>query len=115
MARFSKGTTDHDGDGHMGGSRKGGSMAKTAKKKAPAKPRISAGEKARIEQEKASLATTMDPQTGQSVVNPEKPTKAALAERRSAMERQFAEADGEGQPTTEDVKAASLGRAMRGY
>lgn len=31
--RFSRGTTDHDGDGHMGGSRKGGNaMAKAPKK-----------------------------------------------------------------------------------
>lgn len=37
MARFSKGTTDHDGDGRMGGSRKGTVMAKEPKKSAPKK------------------------------------------------------------------------------
>jgi hypothetical protein len=40
MPRFSKGTTDHDGDGHMGGSRKGD--ATMAKK--PARKRMTRAE-----------------------------------------------------------------------
>lgn len=38
MTRFRKGTTDHDGDGRMGGSNPGGIMAKKAAKKAKDEP-----------------------------------------------------------------------------
>lgn len=38
MSRFRKGTTDHDGDGRMGGSLKENDMTKTPTKKPSAKP-----------------------------------------------------------------------------
>jgi hypothetical protein len=91
MARFSTGTTDHDGDGRMGGSRKGGDMAKT-----PAKPRRSA---ARREQESA--------ETAEAAIQPKV--------KKSALEEQFAAADEKGAASLENIQNATLSRVIRGY
>lgn len=98
MERFSKGTTDHDGDGRMGGSRKGRTMAKAAKKPTKA-----------IEEQRNVMATAPDPQSGMSQVKAEKPTASAA---KKALEQQFAEADAKADPA---VAEASLSRAIRGY
>ena len=65
MTRFSKGTTDHDGDGHMGGSRKGDN----AMAKKPTKVR----------------RMTRADETAEA--------KATKAEKQEAAKDQFAEAD----------------------
>lgn len=85
MARFRKGTTDHDGDGRMGGSMKETDMAKknTAAKKAD-----------------EALATN-----------------APKAEKKAAVEEQFAEADAKADPelTEDDIEAMQVGLQVRGY
>lgn len=81
-------------------------MAKAPAKKAKrtAKPRLS---KAALEQAKNEAATVMDPQTGQEVIQPEKPTKAAIEKQKAAAAEQFAEADA--------LAMAALSRQIRGY
>lgn len=50
MSRFSKGTTDHDNDGRMGGSRKGESAMAKASSKKPA------ASKAAVKDKQAAVA-----------------------------------------------------------
>lgn len=114
--RFRKGTTDHDGDGRMGGSNKENTMAK-----APAKrtTRTKAAEdKAALEAAKTDAATVMDPQTGMDVVHAEKPTKAALEAKKAETAEQFAEADEKGRAgkaTPDEIAEATLSRSIRGW
>lgn len=87
MPRFSKGTTDHDNDGRMGGSMKGdATMAKAKKAKA------------------APKEPSMDPQSGMA---PGKDAKAAKAD----TEAMFAEADAKGDPSEDE----RVGQQVRGY
>lgn len=73
-SRFVKGTTDHDNDGNRGGSLpKGDDMAKETKKA---------------------------------------PVKKAVAARKAAVEEQFAEADAKADPAVEE---ATLSRQIRGW
>lgn len=109
MARFRKGTTDHDGDGKIGGSQKETPMAKT-----PVKRTTKASEaKAALETAKIEAATTMDPQTGQDVVHAEKPTTAAIEKAKAETAKQFAKADEEGSPAA--IAEATLSRSIRGW
>lgn len=98
MTRFSKGTTDHDGDGRMGGSRKGTNMAKKSTTKRAAK----------LKGEGMDVQSGMDPGP-----DPKVQQKAAADK--------FAEADARGQPETDEEKAAweaeeaRVGQQVRGY
>lgn len=85
MSRFRKGTTDHDGDGRMGGSRKENDMTKAPAKKAAAKP---------------------DPQSGMDPSGD--PDKAAVKKR-------FEKADNNGEPTQAEIDEATLSRSIRGW
>lgn len=113
MARFRKGTLDHDGDG-----RKGGSMAKAASKasakKVARKPRQSAEDRARIAADAARMATTPDPQSGGvGLVSDEQPSaKAVIQARKQAVADQFAAADAAGDPA---IAEATLNRQIRGW
>lgn len=119
MARFSKGTTDHDGDGRMGGSRKGDtSMAKSPSKRTTTRTATrptsakAAEDRAAIEAARTDMATAMDPQSGMDIVHDEKPTIAAVKKQQREAAEQFAEADAKGDP---DVAEATLSRQIRGY
>jgi hypothetical protein len=83
--RFSKGTTDHDNDGRMGGSLKGdGTMA--AKKKPAAK-----------------AAAETKPAAN--------PVAAPRAARREALDAEFAKADAKGEPEEKPADAAKAEEA----
>lgn len=126
MARFRKGTTDHDSDGKMGGSLKGDdTMAKTpakstkrttAARKTATKPRVSE-EKAAIEAERIARATTSDPRTGGvQIVSDEKPTAAEVRRaRKEAVEAQFAAADAKGAPSADELEEVRVQQQVRGF
>lgn len=96
MPRFSKGTTDHDKDGRMGGSLKGdGTMAR--------KPAAKKGAKAVTEANPAAAS-------------------APAESKSAAVDEQFAEADAKGEPKLSDEEAEAqrvaelqAGQAVRGY
>ncbi len=114
-SRFTKGTLDHDGDGRKGGSRKGTTMAKDTK---PAKRTRATKEQSEALAAAATERSTVpDPQSGGvSVVSEEQPSPAQVKKaQREALEAQFAEADGKGQPSTQDIQDARLGLVARGY
>lgn len=119
--RFSKGTTDHDGDGKMGGSLKETDMtkqpAKATAKKPAAKPNPetqprAARKDALVEAQAQVSEASPDPQSGM-----EPTSNTEEAERRVA--EQFKAADAVGQPRTEKEQAAvdeaTLNRQIRGY
>jgi hypothetical protein len=87
MSRFSKGTTDHDGDGRMGGSRPGAThMAKGKTTRSPA-----------AREQKAAVRAQAAP---------------SLPARKDAQADQFDAADDK---AAEAVRDATLSRAVRGY
>lgn len=91
MPRFRKGTNDHDGDGHKGGSLKGDmTMAKKA---------------------------TGVAKGGTLNVNAEKPAKAAVKAKQAATKAMFDEADAKAAPQTEEERIAEIqaGLGVRGY
>lgn len=114
MARFTSGTTDHDGDGRMGGSRKKGTtMAKATKKTTT---RAAKAEAADLDAQAVEMATVPDPQSGGASIMSEKPTKTQVRKaRKSALEEQFAAADEKGDVTSEQVRDATLSRTVRGF
>lgn len=102
VTRFSKGTTDHDGDGHMGGSRKEMDMSKPTAKRA-SKPAAEA------EAPKVKL----DPQSGQE--GAAESVKPAQAQRKAAVKAQFDEADAKADPAQQAIAEATLSRSVRGW
>ena len=121
--RFRKGTNDQDGDGEKGGSisqteanrRASGDsrMAKTQSKRTAA----AREQKAANEAEALAMTAAPDPQTGQSMTRPgDKPSRKQVeTARKSALEEQFAAADEKGAASLEDIRDATLSRAIRGY
>ncbi len=101
MPRFILGTTDHDGDGHMGGSNKGDdAMARRATKVSGA----TAGEMQSIE------AVLNDTTTGADTPD----AKPTLPEKQNAAADQFANADAKGEPELSPDEAR-MSIAVRGY
>lgn len=99
--RFRKGTTDHDGDGKMGGSMKETDMA-NAPKKAAAKPA----------QSKTTTKATDTAESGHKAQNGMEPGLSPK-EQRAALNAQFEAADEKGQAAIIDETQAGLG--VRGY
>lgn len=93
MARFRKGTTDHDGIGGMGGSMKGDTTM--AKKKSAAKPAA----------KKASAHTA---QTGMEPGTEPEVAKKAVADK-------FAEADAKADPDEQKLADLQVMRSVRGW
>jgi hypothetical protein len=120
MARFSKGTTDHDGDGKMGGSKK--AAAKPAKAEAvKAEPKIEAAQvepktepkpaKESPEQIAAKVAQAdLEESVGRHPGGMEPPLSEDA--KKAALEAQFANADAVGDPRR-DEQAAIL--QVRGF
>lgn len=130
MARFRKGTTDHDGDGKRGGSlkagsrfvkgtndpdndgRKGGSLPKgdgmKNRAQGSSKPRAKAAATPSTPERQSSAAKKAVTTPGDEV--PE--AKATLPERKAAAEKLFAEADAAAAAEAEDNR---LRLAVRGF
>lgn len=98
MARFRKGTMDHDNDGRKGGSMKGDDMAK--KRKANTDP---VEEAAKVPEPKKAVTTPGDEA-------PE--AKATLPERKAAAEELFAKAD---EAAAAEAAENRLSLAVRGF
>jgi hypothetical protein len=104
MPRFSKGTTDHDDNGRMGGSRKGDSdMVKVKGATGDEKKVVNAAKKAARKPAEAKP----DTQSGMTGSEPE-----AVEDASAEVEAQFAEADRIGDPRYDEIAA---GLAVRGY
>jgi hypothetical protein len=88
-------------------------MAKTTTKRT----RTTKEQAAELDAAATTMATAPDPQTGGvSVISDDTPTQAQVRKARQAtLENQFAEADGKGQPTSEEIVDTNLRLAARGY
>jgi hypothetical protein len=116
MARWQKGTFDHDGDGRDGGSRKadGTTTEKTmaTKKKAAAKPTIKADGQNQMNSaaaEQAEATQEGSKSTAQTGMEPGPSPK----EQRAKLNAQFEKADEEGRAAI--IDETQVGLQVRGY
>jgi hypothetical protein len=103
MPRFKKGTTDHDGDGKMGGSMKETDMASTKKPASKAKDTEDTGAE-------DSPLVAMEAKAREAAGDD--PLKA-VKEQKAEFNRLFAKADAEAQAAIVEERQAGL--QVRGY
>lgn len=112
MARFSKGTTDHDGDGKMGGSLKETDMAKETTKKTAAKPTIKADGQNQMNSAAAAQAEAVQEGSKATAESGQAPGPSPK-EQRAKLNRQFDEADEKGKAAI--IDETQVGLQVRGY
>jgi hypothetical protein len=107
MARFSKGTTDHDGDGKMGGSLKETDMAKKA-----TKPTIKADGQNQMNSAAPEQAEAVQEGSKATAESGQAPGPSPK-EQRAKLNRQFEEADEKGKAAI--IDETQVGLQVRGY
>lgn len=110
MARFRKGTLDHDGDGKIGGSNPKETSMGTPKKAPAKKPTIKADGQNQMNSAAAAQAESVQKGSKSTAHSGEEPTPK---DRRAELNRQFEKADEDGKAAI--IDETQVGLQVRGY